>query len=29
MDEILIANFMRFQQAVNEVDYDLVIADEA
>ena len=29
MDEILIANFMRFQQAVNEGDYDLVIADEA
>jgi len=29
MDEILIANFMRFQQAVNEGGYDLVIADEA
>ncbi len=29
MDEILIANFMRFQQAVNEGDYDLVIADES
>jgi predicted glycosyltransferase len=29
MDEILIANFMRFQQAVDEERYDLVIADEA
>jgi pimeloyl-ACP methyl ester carboxylesterase len=29
MDEILIANFMRFQQAMNEGAYDLVIADEA
>ena len=29
MDEILIANFMRFQQAVNETEYDLVIADES
>jgi pimeloyl-ACP methyl ester carboxylesterase/predicted glycosyltransferase len=29
MDEILIANFMRFQQAVDEGDYDLVIADES
>ena len=29
MDEILIANFMRFQQAANEGDYDLVIADES
>ena len=29
MDEILVANFMRFQEAVNETAYDLVIADEA
>jgi len=29
MDEILIANFMIFQDAVSERDYDLVIADEA
>jgi predicted glycosyltransferase len=29
MDEILIANFMAFQDAVDEGDYDLVIADEA
>ncbi|HKQ27668.1 MAG TPA: alpha/beta hydrolase, partial [Burkholderiales bacterium] len=29
MDEILVANFMRFQEAVNETRYDLVIADEA
>jgi pimeloyl-ACP methyl ester carboxylesterase/predicted glycosyltransferase len=29
MDEILVANFMRFQQAVDETRYDLVIADEA
>jgi pimeloyl-ACP methyl ester carboxylesterase/predicted glycosyltransferase len=29
MDEVLIANFMIFQDAVGEGDYDLVIADEA
>jgi pimeloyl-ACP methyl ester carboxylesterase/predicted glycosyltransferase len=29
MDEILVANFMRFQEAVESGDYDLVIADEA
>ena len=29
MDEVLIANFMIFQDAVEEGDYDLVIADEA
>ena len=29
MDEILIKNFMHFQQAMEETDYDLVIADEA
>jgi pimeloyl-ACP methyl ester carboxylesterase len=29
MDEVLIANFMVFQDAVEEQDYDLVIADEA
>jgi pimeloyl-ACP methyl ester carboxylesterase/predicted glycosyltransferase len=29
MDEILIKNFMVFQEAVEEGDYDLVIADEA
>ncbi|MEZ5652981.1 MAG: alpha/beta fold hydrolase [Burkholderiaceae bacterium] len=29
MDEILVANFMRFQEAVEHGDYDLVIADEA
>jgi len=29
MDEVLIANFMSFQDAVEEGDYDLVIADEA
>jgi pimeloyl-ACP methyl ester carboxylesterase/predicted glycosyltransferase len=29
MDEVLIANFMLFQDAVNEGGYDLVIADEA
>jgi pimeloyl-ACP methyl ester carboxylesterase/predicted glycosyltransferase len=29
MDEILIANFMIFQDAVDEGNYDLVIADEA
>jgi pimeloyl-ACP methyl ester carboxylesterase/predicted glycosyltransferase len=29
MDEVLIANFMVFQDAVDEQDYDLVIADEA
>jgi pimeloyl-ACP methyl ester carboxylesterase/predicted glycosyltransferase len=29
MDEVLIANFMVFQDAVNEGGYDLVIADEA
>jgi pimeloyl-ACP methyl ester carboxylesterase/predicted glycosyltransferase len=29
MDEVLIKNFMHFQQAVEETDYDLVIADEA
>ncbi len=29
MDEILIANFMVFQEAVEQEDYDLVIADEA
>ncbi|MCH5373650.1 MAG: alpha/beta hydrolase [Planctomycetes bacterium] len=29
MDEILIKNFMVFQDAVEESDYDLVIADEA
>jgi len=27
MDEVLIANFMTFQDAVTEIDYDLVIAD--
>lgn len=29
MDEVLIANFMTFQDAVQEQQYDLVIADEA
>lgn len=29
MDEILIANFMIFQEAVEQEDYDLVIADES
>jgi predicted glycosyltransferase len=29
MDEVLIANFMTFQDAVEEQNYDLVIADEA
>src|SRR4029077_18633116 len=29
MDEVLINNFMHFQQAVEETAYDLVIADEA
>jgi predicted glycosyltransferase len=29
MDEVLIANFMIFQDAVEQDDYDLVIADEA
>jgi pimeloyl-ACP methyl ester carboxylesterase/UDP:flavonoid glycosyltransferase YjiC (YdhE family) len=29
MDEILVANFMRFQEAVEQADYDLVIADES
>jgi pimeloyl-ACP methyl ester carboxylesterase/predicted glycosyltransferase len=29
MDEVLIANFMIFQDAVGEGEYDLVIADEA
>jgi pimeloyl-ACP methyl ester carboxylesterase/predicted glycosyltransferase len=29
MDEILIANFMVFQEAVEEGNYDLIIADEA
>ena len=29
MDEVLIANFMIFQEAVEEGGYDLVIADEA
>jgi pimeloyl-ACP methyl ester carboxylesterase/predicted glycosyltransferase len=29
MDEVLIANFMTFQDAVEESGYDLVIADEA
>ena len=29
MDEVLIANFMIFQDAVDEGGYDLVIADEA
>jgi len=29
MDEVLIANFMTFQEAVVQGDYDLVIADEA
>lgn len=29
MDEVLIANFMIFQDAVDEADYALVIADEA
>ncbi|MGH8722346.1 MAG: glycosyltransferase, partial [Burkholderiales bacterium] len=29
MDEILVANFMRFQEAVQPGDYDLVIADES
>jgi pimeloyl-ACP methyl ester carboxylesterase/predicted glycosyltransferase len=29
MDEILVANFMRFQEAVQQGDYDLVIADES
>jgi pimeloyl-ACP methyl ester carboxylesterase/UDP:flavonoid glycosyltransferase YjiC (YdhE family) len=29
MDEILVANFMRFQEAVERGDYDLVIADES
>ncbi|MBR2815932.1 MAG: alpha/beta fold hydrolase [Reyranella sp.] len=29
MDEVLIANFMTFQDAVDAGDYDLVVADEA
>ena len=29
MDEILIANFMLFQEIVQEDDYDLILADEA
>jgi predicted glycosyltransferase len=29
MDEVLIANFMTFQEAVEDQSYDLVIADEA
>jgi len=29
MDEVLIANFMTFQDAVEATDYDLVVADEA
>ena len=29
MDEILVANFMAFQEAVEEGDYDLVVADES
>ncbi len=29
MDEVLIANFMTFQEAIDEGGYDLVIADEA
>ena len=29
MDEVLIANFMTFQDAVDTGDYDLVVADEA
>ena len=29
MDEVLIKNFMIFQDAVEECAYDLVIADEA
>jgi len=29
MDEIMVVNFMRFQQALEEDDYDLVVADEA
>lgn len=29
MDEILIANFMLFQEVVEDGDYDLVVADEA
>ena len=29
MDEVLISNFMIFQDAVEEGGYDLVIADEA
>lgn len=29
MDEILIANFMAFQEVVEQSDYDLIIADEA
>jgi pimeloyl-ACP methyl ester carboxylesterase/predicted glycosyltransferase len=29
MDEILVANFMRFQEAVEHREYDLVIADES
>jgi predicted glycosyltransferase len=29
MDEILVANFMRFQEAVEQDHYDLVIADES
>jgi pimeloyl-ACP methyl ester carboxylesterase/predicted glycosyltransferase len=29
MDEILVANFMRFQEAVEQDAYDLVIADES
>lgn len=29
MDEVLIANFMTFQEAVDGGDYDLVVADEA
>ncbi len=29
MDEILVANFMVFQQVVEETDYDVVVGDEA
>ena len=29
MDELLIANFMIFQDAVEQGEYDLVIGDEA
>ena len=29
MDEVLIANFMVFQDAIEETNYDLVVADDA